>query len=131
MPSLAALLPVALLSIAACAQPLIESTAFLEDTQNTIGPYTVESVIRGAHANDKVELFINTTDQSPDRYIPLRMQPLDSDGRAAHLFAADIPGQDAGTVIRYYVAIERDGVRVEEDPVGGDLNPYLLTIQPE
>lgn len=122
--------PLLLLLCASCAEPLIESTTQLETTPDTTGPYRVRSVVIGAHHSDRIELFYNAVDRDPDRYIPLLMDPVDEDGRAAELFAGEIPGQAAGTTIRYYIAVERDGERVAEDPVGGDLRPFELSIAP-
>lgn len=119
-----------LLLTSACADPSIESTTDLESTQNSRGPYQIQSIVHGANTNDSVELFYNAVDNTPERYIPIRMQPVDNDGQAAELFTANIPGQPTGSTVFYYVAIEREGARVSEDPVGGDLAPYELTIVP-
>jgi hypothetical protein len=116
--------------LASCADPFIESTTLLGDTPDTIGPYTVQSVVFGINEDDIVEVFYNAVDNSPERYIPIRMEGLDDDGRSAELFEGAIPGQDAGATIRYFVAVDRQGERVAEDPVGGDLRPFMLRISP-
>ena len=115
---------------ASCADPDIESTTLLEETTNTRGPYEIHTVIQSAQPGDKVELFYNAVDITPAHFIPLRMEPQGSDGQAADLFVGQIPGQPAGTTILYYIAVERDGSRVSEDPVGGDLRPYALLVTP-
>lgn len=118
-----------LLSVA-CADPFIESTTVLGSTIDTDGPYEVRTVVIGNLESDRVELFYNSVDQEPEHYLRLVMEPLDADGRPAELFRGAIPGQAAGTVIRYFVAVERDGSQVAEDPVGGDLRPFTLTVRP-
>jgi hypothetical protein len=127
--SLAALFPLLLL-LGACADPFIESTTILSDTADTVGPYHVRSVVLGVNEGDKIEVFYNSVDEDPDRYIPIRMEGVDDDGRSAELYAGSIPGQDAGSTVRYFVAVDRDGERVAEDPVGGDLRPFMLRIAP-
>jgi hypothetical protein len=119
-----------LITAAACADPFIESTTLVGETPDTIGPYQVESVVLGANDGDKVELFYNSTDTDPDRYIPVTMEGVDDDGRSADLYVGSIPGHEAGTLIRYFVGVDRDGERVAEDPVGGDLRPFVLRISP-
>lgn len=113
-----------------CADPFIESTTLLGSTTDTIGPYTIQSVVLGVNEADKIEVFYNSIDDNPDRYLPLPMTGLDGDGRSAELYEGAIPGQDAGTTIRYFVAVDRNGTRVAEDPVGGDLRPFMMRIAP-
>lgn len=127
--TLAAILPVLLL-LGACADPFIESTTVLSATTDTVGPYHVRSVVLGVNDGDKIEVFYNALDDDPDRYIPLRMEGIDDDGRSAELYVGSIPGQAAGSTVRYFVAVDRDGERVAEDPVGGDLRPFMLRIAP-
>ncbi len=127
--AIVSLIPTMLL-VASCADPFIESTTLLADTPDTVGPYQVRSVVHGLNEGDRVEIFFNSIDDTPDRYIPLRMEGLDDDGRSAELFVAGIPGQDAGTTIRYYIAVNRNGDIVAEDPVGRDLRPFVLRITP-
>lgn len=126
--TLACVLPALLL--AACADPFIESTAVLGETPDTIGPYEVRSVVLGINDGDKVELFYNAIDNEPSRYIPVSMEGVDDDGRSAELYVGGIPGQEPGATVRYFVAVDRDGERVAEDPVGGDLRPFVLRISP-
>ncbi len=114
----------------ACADPTIDSTTVLAESNDTIGPYRVHSVILGTHPTDKVEVFFNALDNEPAHFIPGPMNPIDDDGRSGEVYLGQIPGQPAGTSIRYYVAVTRDGERVAEDPVGGDLRPFLLEISP-
>ena len=126
---LACVLPTLLLATA-CAAPFIESTTLLGETSDTTGPYQVSSVVIGVHGGDKVELFYNASGTDPGRYIPVSMEGVDDDGRSAEFFVGDIPGHQLGTTIRYFVAVDRDGERVAEDPVGGDLRPFMLRISP-
>ncbi len=127
--TLAALLPTLLLLVA-CADPFIESTTVLSSTPDTVGPYHVRSVVLGVNDGDKIEVFYNALDDDPDRYIPIRMAGVDDDGRAAELYVGSIPGQAAGSTVRYFVAVDRDGERVAEDPALGDLRPFMLRIAP-
>ena len=58
---------------------------------------------------------------------------LDEDDEGAYegeLFSRGIPGQLAGSDIRYYVAITRDDEVVAEDPEGGDLRPFVFSVLP-
>ncbi len=119
-----------LLGLSACADPYIESTTELESSADTTGPYRVQSVVVGSLASDSIELLYNPTDSEPRRYIPIVMEALDEDGRAGELFVASIPGQPAGTAIRYYVRVLRDSEQVAESPVGGDVRPFILNIRP-
>lgn len=119
-----------IIGLSACADPYIESTTELESSSDTTGPYRVQAVVVGGMASDNVELLYNPTDSEPRRYIPLLMEALDEDGRSGELFVASIPGQPAGTSIRYYVRVLRDDEQVAESPVGGDLRPFILNIRP-
>ncbi len=116
----------------ACADPFIESVSQLDDTTDTGGPYTVWAVAVGVQSDDRVELFYNAIDPAADPFIPLLMEPADADEGAyeGELFAAGIPGQPAGSAIRYYVAITRDGERVAADPVGADVRPFVFAVVP-
>ncbi len=128
--SLRPALLVLLLCLGACADPFIESATVIESGSDATGPYRVESVVIGLHSGDVVDLMYNPTDGEPERYIPLRMEALDEDGRAGEHFAAAIPGQPAGTTIRYYIRVLRGDEEVAEAPVGGDLRPFAFTIRP-
>jgi hypothetical protein len=119
-----------LLLAAACADPFIESTTLLGETPDTIGPYQVEAAVLGVNEGDRVELFYNSIDTEPEHYIPVLMEGVDDDGRSADLYLGNIPGHPTGSLIRYFVGVERDGERVAEDPVGGDLRPFVLRISP-
>ena len=127
--TLACVLPTLLLLVA-CADPFIESTTLLGDTSDTLGPYQIQSVVLGVNETDKIEVFYNAIDNNPDRYLPIPMTGVDGDGQAAELYEGTIPGQDAGTTIRYFVAVDRNGTRVAEDPVGGDLRPFMMRVAP-
>ncbi len=105
------------------ADPVIESTTRLEDTQDPIGPYTVESVVLGVARGDKVEIFYNVDNQL--RFIPVVMAEK-ADGE---LFIGAIPGRPAGSRITYYVAVTNDdGVRLVADPVGAGALPYSFRV---
>lgn len=119
-----------LTGLAACADPYIESTTVLESSSDSTGPYQVRTVVVGAYASDDVDLMYNPADKNPEHYIPLAMTPLEEDARSGELFSADMPGQPAGTTIRYYIRVLRDDETVAEAPVGGDIRPFQLTISP-
>ena len=123
-------LALAALCLAACADPYIESTTELGSSADISGPYRVQSVVVGGFASDTVDLMYNPIDNQPQRYIPLAMVPVDDDQRAGELFEASIPGQPAGTTIRYYIRVLRDGDEVALAPVGGDLRPFVFRITP-
>ena len=127
--TLAYVLPTLLL-LASCADPFIESTTLLGNTTDTLGPYQIQSVVLGVNETDKIEVFYNALDNDPDHYLPMLMTGIDGDGRSSELYEGAIPGQDAGTTIRYFVAVDRNGARVAEDPVGGDLRPFMMRIDP-
>lgn len=115
-----------------CADPFIEGTTRLQDTPDTRGPYVVTTVAIGVEPDDEVELFYNVVDEAPGNFIPLPMVASEDDDGAyeGELFSRGIPGQLAGSDIRYYVAIRRDGEVVAEDPAGGDLRPFVFTVLP-
>lgn len=114
----------AALFVAACdvSAPLIESTTRLESTSDTIGPYVVHSVIVGLD-DEYVDLDYLVDDAK--RFIPVPMTAVDGEER----FRGEIPGQPSGTVISYYVAVVRDGVRVAADPDAAGAGPYVFVIE--
>ncbi len=95
-----------------------------------MGPYLVQSIVIGSFDSDSVDLMYNPADSEPRHYIPIRMHARDEDLRTGELFEAGIPGQPAGTTIRYYVRVLRDGEPVAESPDFGDLRPFILDILP-
>jgi hypothetical protein len=112
-------------ALAACdrAAPSIESTTQLADTADTVGPYTVHTVVVGAEG-DVVELRYVIDDEL--HYIPRRM--VADDGGGGELYIGRIPGQPAGSLVQYYVAVMRGDERVAVDPVGGGARPYAFRI---
>lgn len=119
-----------LAGLASCADPYIESTTDLESSSDTTGPYQVRTIVVGTYASDDVELLYNPFDKEPENYIPIAMTPLDEDTRAGELFEASMPGQPAGTTVRYYIRVLRDDETVAESPVGGDIRPFRFDITP-
>ena len=118
---------------AGCADPFIEATTRVGDTSDVVGPYSVRAVVVGVASGDRVELRFNVIDGEPENFIPVLMDEVDlgaDDGTTrGELFRQGIPGQPAGTEILYYVAVTRDGEVVAEDPVGGDLRPFLFQVR--
>ena len=123
----------ALLMLSACADPFVESTALISETEDLQGPYTVRSVVIGVEWADRVELFYNVVDDEPENFIPLLMEPPEAGGDSGayrgELFVAGIPGQKAGSEVLYYVGVTRDGEQVAADPVGGDLRPFVFSVR--
>jgi len=112
-------------TLAACsgAGPIIESTSRLQDSTDTIGPYTVSAVVLNAGRDDLVELFYNVDNQA--RFIPLVM----SEQANGELFTGEIPGRPVGSRITYYVAVtDTDDVRLATDPVGAGALPFSFRI---
>lgn len=109
-----------------CADPYIESTTVLEDTVDTEGPYEVWSVAVGVDASDHLEL----------RYVaggaderPARMLDVEDDGDGpGELYRGAIPGQPAGTEIRYRVVVVAEGEVLAADPPGGDT--FVFSVAP-
>ncbi len=114
----------AALFVAACdvSAPLIESTTRLESTSDVVGPYVVHSVIIGVD-DENVDLDYLVDDAR--RFIPIPMTAVEGE----ELFRGEIPGQPSGTVISYYVAVVRDGVRVAADPDAAGAGPYIFVIE--
>ena len=114
----------AALFAAACdvSAPLIESTTRLEPTSDVVGPYVVQSVIIGVD-DENVDLDYLVDDAR--RFIPIPMTAVEGE----ELFRGEIPGQPSGTVISYYVAVVRDGVRVAADPDAAGAGPYVFVIE--
>jgi hypothetical protein len=89
--------------------PRILSTAVLADTHDTFGPYRVETVTLGVGSDDAVELRWSTA-PSGGAFTRTPMGP------DADLRAGEIPGQPAGTTVRYFTAVLRDDAIVTTDP---------------
>jgi len=115
---------IAAMGLAACelSAPFIESTTRLESTSDTTGPYVVHSVIIGVDG-EHVDLDYLIDDER--RFIPVPMTAVDGEEQ----FRGEIPGQPSGSVISYYVAVVRDGVRVASDPEAAGAGPYVFTIE--
>lgn len=128
-----ALLPALLFCVVAgCADPFIEATTILGDTRDTQGPYTVQTVAVGVDQYDLVQLYYSVDDDDPDAFVPLVMEEgREDDGiHEGERFSRGIPGQPPGSEILYFVAIQRNGEHVAEDPVGGDLRPFVFRVLP-
>ena len=104
------------------AVPTIESTTELANTSDTGGPYHVISVVRGVEGQN-VELRYQPDAQSV--YFPLAMERQDG----SETYVGLIPGQSAGTEVRYYIAVLDSGKRVAADPEGASATPYTFVVQ--
>jgi len=112
------------LPLLACtpAPPLIEATTRLGATSDTAGPYVVHSVVIGVDG-EAVELNYSVDDAR--RFIPVPMLAADDE----ESFRGEIPGQPAGSVISYYVAVLRDGEQVASDPDAAGAGPYVFAVE--
>lgn len=121
-----------LIGLCGCANPFFEGTVRLQDTRDINGPYVVTTVAVGVETGDRIELLYNVVDEEPGNFIPLVMFAAEDDNGAyeGELFSRGIPGQLAGSEIRYYLAIIRGDEVVADDPVGGDLRPFVFSVLP-
>ncbi|MEM9494116.1 MAG: hypothetical protein AAGC55_33530 [Myxococcota bacterium] len=104
------------------APPSIEATTALAETGDTRGPYQVDAVVTGLVGGDTVELFHAAGEDAP---FTAQVMTGDDSGER---FVAAIPGQPAGTAIRYFVAVQRDGQRLDSDPPAAEDGPYSFVI---
>lgn len=118
----------ACLAAAACdgETPRILSVTILGDTRDTAGPYAVQAVIRGVEGDGTVRVVYSANGGTT--LVPLEAE---THGGRDDLFTAGIPGQPAGTMILYYVAVERGGRPVaSHPPATGDAGAdYYLSFR--
>jgi len=111
------------------ASPIIDATTALDDTTSTTGPYEVQTVVTGATTQYRIELVYSIDSENPDEYFPQLMEA--SVGGGVHegeAFAGQIPGQPAGTTIRYFVQVSRGDGDIVTDPPEGVVEPYTFEV---
>lgn len=98
-------------SVAACGriETKIEYISYLRNTDDTKGPYSVQVVINSDFQPLKAVLVYTTDDWKTTQRASMTRND-DS------MFKGYIPGQQAGTTIRYYVEVEDSDGRVITDP---------------
>lgn len=98
-------------SLVACGriETKIEYISYLRNTDDTKGPYAVQVVINSDFQPLKANLVYSTDDWKTRQTVSMTQND-DS------MFKGYIPGQTAGTTIRYFVEVEDSDGRVVTDP---------------
>ena len=102
--------------------PLITETTELRSTEDTVGPYIVETTIDDFSAMDHVTLFYRLNGGT---FNPLAMTPTDGT-----VYAAGIPGQSQGTFIEYFIDAEDVASNGATDPPGAPTDLYGFYVAP-
>lgn len=109
-------------SLTDIAGPSIVNTTEYPSTDNTVGPYEIESMITDMSALTETVLYYRTPGQG---FVPVAMSALGAD-----LFQGDIPGQSLGTMVQYYVQAADEGGNVTTDPPGAPGELYMFYVAP-
>jgi len=102
--------------------PSIDNTTEYPSTDNTVGPYEIESTIMDMSALTETVLYYRIAGQS---FVPV---PMDAQG--GDLFQGDIPGQPLQTTVQYYVHASDEGGNVTTDPPGAPGELYEFHVAP-
>ena len=105
--------------------PAILSTFVPGDTQDVIGPYTVQLVARDVAGDDTVEVRYGTDG--------VTFLPIEAERRPDRddLYHGEIPGQPRGTRVFVFTDVLRDGAEAVRDPPiqeGGQAAYYSFAI---
>lgn len=103
--------------------PVISGTTDLRSTENTVGPYYVESTVTDNIGVDEVELFYRIN-SAPFQLLP--MLPIGS-----NVYQAGIPGQPHESFIEYYVRASDHSDNETLDPPGAPAELYDFFVGPE
>lgn len=87
----------------------IEYISYLRNTDDAKGPYAVQVVITSDFQPLKVSLVYSTDEWLTKTTIPMTKND-------DTLYKGHIPGQTAGTTIRYYVSVEDSDGKMITDP---------------
>ncbi|MDZ7261031.1 MAG: M14 family zinc carboxypeptidase [candidate division KSB1 bacterium] len=101
--------------------PVFTQTTQLPNTSDTVGPYTVTSIITDDTSIALVFLFFRTDADST-----FTMVPMPSIGD--HTFQGEIPGQPYGTTIEYYLQAIDDFSNISTDPPDAPTTTYSFFV---
>ncbi len=103
--------------------PTIAGTTDLRSTENTVGPYMVETTVTDNHLVEQVELLYRLN-EGP-------FTPLEMTARGRGLYEAGIPGQPLETVVEYYVRALDYAGNESLDPPAAPTETYVFLVAPE
>ncbi len=109
-------------SLTDIAGPEITGTTEYPSTDDTMGPYEIESTITDLSALGETVLYYRTPGQS---YVAVPMAAQGGD-----LFGGAIPGQPLQTLVTYYVQASDEGGNVTTDPPGAPAEVYEFYVAP-
>ncbi len=109
-------------SLTDIAGPVIANTTEYPSTDNTVGPYEIESTITDMSALTETVLYYRAQGQS---FVPVAMDALGGDR-----FQGDIPGQPLHTMVQYYVHASDQGGNITTDPPGAPGELYMFYVAP-
>lgn len=90
---------------------IVESSVQL-NTDDTAGPYEITTVVTSTSTPITVRLVYSTDDWTTSKEV--EMETVKDVG--GDVFRAKIPGQSAGTTVRYYVSVEDSTKNTITDP---------------
>ena len=107
-----------ILPLAACGkiQTEIIHTAYLRNTDDTTGPYRVMALVVSDAQPLKVYVIYSTDNWQSKKQV--EMQKVSED-----VFAGEIPGQQAGTTVQYYIWVKDAEENVATDPISLSASP--------
>ncbi len=103
--------------------PVITGTTDLRSTDDTVGPYVVQTTVTDNTSISQVELLYRLNGG------PFTALPMARGGRG--LYAAGIPGQPHQTVVEYYVRATDIASNQTVDPPGAPAMLYVFMVAPE
>ncbi len=109
-------------SLTDTAGPHITDTTEYPSTDNTVGPYEIESTITDMSALTETTLCYRIPGQS---FVPVPMAPQGGD-----VYQGDIPGQPHQTTVQYYVLAADEGGNITTDPPGAPGELYVFHVAP-
>jgi hypothetical protein len=109
-------------SLTDIAGPSITNTTEYPSTDNTVGPYEIESTITDMSALAETVLYYRIQGQD---FVPVPMT-----AQGADLYQGDIPGQPHQTTVEYYVYASDEGSNFATDPPGAPGQLYVFHVAP-
>ncbi len=100
--------------------PYIENTTVLPHTEDTVGPYVVDTWITDFSAVDDRRFHYSTD----DGIVELPLVLVDSE---TGQYRAEIPGQESGTQVRYWLSARDEGGNWSRVPAGMDTFSFWIT----
>jgi hypothetical protein len=109
-------------SLVDIAGPSVTNTTEYPSTDDTVGPYEIESTITDMSALAGTVLYYRIPGQS---FVAVPMSALGGD-----VFQGDIPGQPLHTTVQYYVYASDEGGNITTDPPGAPGELYVFYVAP-